>query len=106
MFGIGQILILFVKNIFLILTGWGKLSAESTVVTKLQDVQLPLVSNTECAKKNKDPNGASLISENMLCAGSPKENKGSCGGDSGGPLVCKNSKNQWVSNCSIGETST
>lgn len=66
------------------------------MVDKLQDVQLPLVSNTECASKNKDPNGISLIGKNMLCAGSPKVNKGTCGGDSGGPLVCLNSKNKWV----------
>ena len=56
-----------------------------------------MVSNTVCAKKNKDPNGASLINSNMLCAGDAKVNKGSCGGDSGGPLVCLNKANKWVS---------
>lgn len=81
----------------LVFSGWGKFSDTSSVVKKLQEVKLPLVSNKICGGKNKDPNGRSMINENMLCAGSPKENKGSCGGDSGGPLVCQNSKKQWVS---------
>ncbi|XP_066924852.1 transmembrane protease serine 13-like [Clytia hemisphaerica] len=78
------------------ISGWGKFSDTSSVVKKLQEVKLPLVSNKICGGKNKDPNGRSMINENMLCAGSPKENKGSCGGDSGGPLVCQNSKKQWT----------
>jgi len=83
------------ENAKCFISGWGK-DESGDVVNKLRDVQLSVVSNTVCAKKNTDPNGASLINKNMLCAGNEKVNKGSCNGDSGGPLVCLNEQKKWV----------
>ena len=62
---------------------------------KLQQAQLPLVSNAECsAKLAASPAGGRLnITEHMVCAGEldPNQMQGGCHGDSGGPFVCKDS---------------
>lgn len=62
---------------------------------KLQQAQLPLVSNAECAAKlAASPAGGRLnITEHMVCAGEldPNQMQGGCHGDSGGPFVCKDS---------------
>ena len=62
--------------------GWGKLGERSGVPHILQTVDLPLVSNKECAraypftfKPNKE-----------VCAGYKIGKKDACQGDSGGPL--------------------
>uniref|UniRef100_A0A3B3INH3 Peptidase S1 domain-containing protein n=1 Tax=Oryzias latipes TaxID=8090 RepID=A0A3B3INH3_ORYLA len=51
----------------------------------LQEVQIPIVGNRRC----KCSYGASLITDNMMCAGLLAGGKDSCQGDSGGPLVIK-----------------
>ncbi|XP_065108778.1 trypsin I-P1-like [Paramisgurnus dabryanus] len=68
------------------ITGWGTLHAgDSSLPNKLQEVQIPIVSNTAC---NKAYSG--YITNNMLCAGVTSGGKDSCQGDSGGPMVYKN----------------
>lgn len=63
--------------------GWGSTSSYGAIYPeKLQQVELPVVSNTTC---NSSYPGE--ISDNMLCAGYSYGEKDSCQGDSGGPLV-------------------
>ena len=70
--------------------GWGNLSATGEEYPdKLQQVSLPVVSNSDC---NIPYNNE--ITENMLCAGLKEGGKDSCQGDSGGPLVINNN-NKW-----------
>jgi len=70
--------------------GWGNLSSTGEEYPeKLQQVSVPVVSNSEC---NIPYNNE--ITENMFCAGLKEGGKDSCQGDSGGPLVISNS-NKW-----------
>uniref|UniRef100_A0A8C5MQ03 Peptidase S1 domain-containing protein n=1 Tax=Leptobrachium leishanense TaxID=445787 RepID=A0A8C5MQ03_9ANUR len=64
-------------------TGWGLTdSSASQTPAKLQQVALPLLSNTECKKY-----WGNKIADVMICAGA--DGASSCRGDSGGPLVCQ-----------------
>lgn len=64
--------------------GWGETKAQiRSYPSQLQEVDLLLVPNKECAAFFEDGE----ITENMLCAGFPEGGKDSCFGDSGGPLV-------------------
>ena len=75
--------------------GWGKVKHPGASYHKLQQAQLPLVSNTECSQKlSASPSGGILnVTKQMICAGNlnPNESQGGCHGDSGGPFVCKDS---------------
>ncbi|XP_069802771.1 chymotrypsinogen A-like [Dendropsophus ebraccatus] len=64
-------------------TGWGYINGiTQTSPSKLQQVTLPLLSDTECQRYWGDQ-----IQSNMICAGASKAD--ACKGDSGGPLVCQ-----------------
>ncbi|KAK7938539.1 hypothetical protein WMY93_001865 [Mugilogobius chulae] len=67
-------------------TGWGATSYPGPSPTILQEVEMPIVGNRECAC-----NYSAFVSvtDNMLCAGPAEGGKGACFGDSGGPLVYK-----------------
>lgn len=68
------------------ITGWGALVEGGVSPEILQSVDIPIVSNEECAVKyNPSP-----ILDSMICAGIPVGGKDSCQGDSGGPLVIRN----------------
>ena len=71
-------------------TGWGTISSGGPFPDRLLEVELPIITNTNC---NNIYNllGFSITS-NMLCAGS--SGKDACQGDSGGPLVVS-SGNKW-----------
>ncbi|KAE8607869.1 hypothetical protein XENTR_v10011313 [Xenopus tropicalis] len=70
-------------------TGWGYVDAASRLTpNKLQQVALPLLSNTECQRY-----WGSKILNTMVCAGA--SGASSCMGDSGGPLVCQRN-GAWV----------
>ncbi|KAB5553823.1 hypothetical protein PHYPO_G00043140 [Pangasianodon hypophthalmus] len=68
-------------------TGWGKIASSVNLPfpKTLQEVQVPIVSNSDCAKAY----GSGSITDNMMCAGLTQGGKDSCQGDSGGPLVVK-----------------
>jgi len=72
------------------ITGWGKTRHPgSMTMGKLQEANLPIVSNKVCYAKNKKfipiP-----ITDRMVCGGEGGVNpKSGCHGDSGGPFVCK-----------------
>ncbi|CAH2306884.1 chymotrypsinogen 2-like [Pelobates cultripes] len=64
-------------------TGWGYIDAASRLApSKLQQVALPLLTNTDCQRY-----WGSQIRSTMICAGA--SGASSCMGDSGGPLVCQ-----------------
>ena len=64
--------------------GYGTLSSGGSVSSKLMQVDVPIVSQSQC----KQGYGSS-IHESMVCAGFRRGGKDSCQGDSGGPLVCE-----------------
>ncbi|XP_055325062.1 trypsin-1-like [Sitodiplosis mosellana] len=66
-----------------IATGWGATKEQGDISVNLQEVTVPILSNSECRKTGY---GASRITDNMLCAGLKDGQKDSCQGDSGGPL--------------------
>ncbi|AOT07567.1 serine protease [Pseudoalteromonas luteoviolacea] len=72
--------------------GWGKLSEKGALATKLQEVDVPFITNTVC-------NGAThyngLVSDTMICAGFDEGGKDACQGDSGGPLIVKQN-DEWI----------
>ncbi|KAM5193887.1 transmembrane protease serine 9-like [Mantella aurantiaca] len=64
-------------------TGWGYTNAATQAKpAKLQQVALPLLTNTECQRY-----WGTRIQATMICAGA--SGASSCMGDSGGPLVCE-----------------
>ena len=66
-----------------VVTGWGAIKEAGDVSQTLQEVMVPILSNTEC-RASKYP--SRRITDNMLCAGYKEGSKDSCQGDSGGPL--------------------
>uniref|UniRef100_A0A3Q4GF13 Serine protease 27-like n=1 Tax=Neolamprologus brichardi TaxID=32507 RepID=A0A3Q4GF13_NEOBR len=71
-------------------TGWGRLESPLPFPGTLQEVSIPIVSNTDCNNAYKGG-----ITSNMICAGVARGGKDSCQGDSGGPLVVKHGS-VWV----------
>lgn len=65
--------------------GWGDTEEGGQGVDQLREVDVPIVSNSQC---NDYYNGD--ISDNMLCAGIEEGGIDACQGDSGGPLVVNN----------------
>ncbi|XP_046405735.1 trypsin-1 isoform X1 [Ischnura elegans] len=65
-------------------SGWGTLMEDGKPACILQQVELPVMSNEKCRQTKYN---ASMITDNMLCAGYGEGGKDSCQGDSGGPLV-------------------
>ncbi|XP_068605521.1 serine protease 33-like [Brachionichthys hirsutus] len=74
------------------ITGWGNVNKDVPLPPPqtLQEVTVPIVSNSDC---NKVYGGA--ITNNMICAGPSGGGRGSCSGDGGGPMVRKASS-KWV----------
>lgn len=62
-------------------SGWGAVSHDGDSSPVLKQVDLPIVSNAQCAEAYPG------LTANMLCAGRPEGGDDSCQGDSGGPLV-------------------
>lgn len=73
-------------NAFFSSVGWGKVKHPGGSYHKLQQAQLPLVSNAECsAKLAASPVAGRLnITQQMVCAGDldPSDMQGGCHGDS------------------------
>ncbi|XP_048062829.1 trypsin Blo t 3-like [Megalobrama amblycephala] len=67
-------------------TGWGTLQSGGQSPDTLQEVTIPIVSNSDCDNAYEEIS----ITSNMICAGLLNQGgKGSCQGDSGGPMVSK-----------------
>ncbi|KAF5903774.1 mast cell tryptase-like, partial [Clarias magur] len=74
-------------------TGFGRIGSNVNLPSPqtLQEVKVPIVSNSDCAKSY----AVDTITNNMICAGLAEGGKDSCQGDSGGPLVI-NINGSWV----------
>jgi uncharacterized repeat protein (TIGR01451 family)/CSLREA domain-containing protein len=71
-------------------TGWGTTASGGTVSQKLLEVELPIITNTDC------DNVYFVIIGSMVCAGgTPAGGTDSCQGDSGGPLVVRDGGSGW-----------
>lgn len=67
--------------------GWGATKWQGYSAARLQEVQLPIVSDQKCDNAYDDLYGG--IFESNVCAGPDNGGKDSCQGDSGGPLFYK-----------------
>lgn len=74
-------------------TGWGNTSSGGSTSSTLMQVQVPMLTSSDCARLSAY---GSYISNNMICAGYPAGGKDSCQGDSGGPLVVPNDQGAYV----------
>ncbi|HJR79459.1 MAG TPA: serine protease [Anaerolineales bacterium] len=68
-------------------TGWGNTESTPQFPNELQEVQLPIMTNSLC---NDGNHYGGAITGNMLCAGFDAGAHDSCQGDSGGPMVVFN----------------
>ena len=83
------------------LTGWGHTTSGGSGAAILQEVDVPVLNNTDCANQldayihtaSGHPFGYFITPEN-LCAGLPEGGKDSCQGDSGGPGTWVDSDNR------------
>lgn len=75
-----------VPQMMSVVAGWGEMSqsqiAPLNAATKLQKVEVPLVTKDACEQSY-----SGMITDRMICAGLPAGGKDSCYGDSGGPLT-------------------
>lgn len=70
------------------LTGWGRQSHNGPLSTRLEMVDLPVISNVKCEELYKSTGSWQHIPEStFLCAGWEEGLKDACSGDSGGPLT-------------------
>ncbi|XP_064480507.1 plasma kallikrein-like isoform X1 [Ornithodoros turicata] len=75
-------------------SGWGLTENHGTTADILQKVDLPILSNDECALAYATHQ--LNITDDMICAGYKEGGKGTCSGDSGGPIVCEREDGSWV----------
>jgi len=79
------------------ITGWGTLSSGGYSPDTMQEAQVTIYSNADCAAAYSDFGWA--ITDDMLCAQGTNgagETTDACQGDSGGPLVCASDNGAYV----------
>ncbi len=64
--------------------GWGRLSEGGSASNLLQEVDVPIISNSLCSTNYS---GVFDVLDVMVCAGFPQGGRDACAGDSGGPLL-------------------
>lgn len=62
---------------------------------ELRQVEVPILSNTECERFFLDSGQVQIIPRIFLCAGLMAGGRDTCEGDSGGPLVVRDG-DKWV----------
>ncbi|XP_076107524.1 chymotrypsin-like serine proteinase [Mytilus galloprovincialis] len=67
------------------LSGWGRLSGSGSSPNVLQDVEMTVISNSECTTRWASVNGATINSGHICIH---ETGKSACSGDSGGPMTC------------------
>ncbi|XP_023230910.1 transmembrane protease serine 9-like [Centruroides sculpturatus] len=77
-------------------TGWGKLSHGGTLPTVLQEVRVPIISNSRCQQMFLAAGHVKAIRDTFVCAGYDSGGQDSCEGDSGGPLMVRREDDRWV----------
>ncbi|EHB06080.1 Testicular serine protease 2 [Heterocephalus glaber] len=77
------------------ISGWGMITEDRFLpaLFQLQEGELILISNEQCAAEYMHPSGVQdpsefQVKEDMLCAAEYRMGRSICRGDSGGPLVC------------------
>merc|ERR1719259_121285 len=66
-------------------TGWGRTAFGGQNSDVLMEVEVTVLSNSECSNSYSTLNGAPEITSEMICTADP--GKSACHGDSGGPMV-------------------
>jgi hypothetical protein len=74
--------------------GWG-LTENGTTTTRLQELELGIISNEDCLEEYRSRISTFQLSESQICASGLVKGSDSCKGDSGGPLMYLNSNSQW-----------
>uniref|UniRef100_W5LYQ2 Peptidase S1 domain-containing protein n=1 Tax=Lepisosteus oculatus TaxID=7918 RepID=W5LYQ2_LEPOC len=72
-------------------TGWANMTDNTALSGNktLQQVQLPIIENTDCVDQIYKIYNFPYVTDKMICAGVIQNNISSCMGDSGDPLVCQ-----------------
>jgi len=76
-------------------TGWGRLSEFGQISPVLREVNLPIISNSQCMKMYRNSGQNEWIPKIFICAGTSSGGQDSCEGDSGGPLVVQGKDGRW-----------
>lgn len=76
-------------------TGWGRLSEYGQISPVLREVNLPIISNSQCMKMYRNSGQNEWIPNIFICAGTATGGEDSCEGDSGGPLVVQGKDGRW-----------
>jgi len=80
------------------ITGWGRLGGEESGSSpKLQELNIPVFTNTECDRRWAQSIIGIVhpILDVHICVGNDDGSQSACQGDSGGPLSCKEN-GEWV----------
>lgn len=76
-------------------TGWGRLYEDGPLPSKMQQVSVPVINNTDCESMYRRAGYVEHIPNIFICAGYADGKRDSCEGDSGGPMVIQEEQS-WV----------
>ncbi|XP_057370014.1 serine proteinase stubble-like [Daphnia carinata] len=76
-------------------TGWGRLYEDGPLPSKMQQVSVPVINNTDCESMYRRAGYVEHIPNIFICAGYADGKRDSCEGDSGGPMVIQEGQS-WV----------
>jgi len=77
-------------------TGWGRLYEDGPLPAVLQEVDLPIINNTECEAMYEKAGFREHIPHIFICAGYREGGKDSCEGDSGGPMSVRRDDDRFM----------
>ncbi|XP_076341820.1 transmembrane protease serine 9-like [Tachypleus tridentatus] len=77
------------------ITGWGRLSEGGILPSMMQELQMPIVSNTKCTNMFLAAGRREYIPGTFMCAGYEDGGRDSCQGDSGGPVQVQREDGRW-----------
>ncbi|CAG0887077.1 unnamed protein product [Darwinula stevensoni] len=78
-----------------LVAGWGRTKYGGTVPDVLMQVEVPIMTNSECQAMFYKAGHPKAIRESFMCAGYPNGERDSCEGDSGGPLMLQREDGRW-----------